>query len=61
MIEFKINYKGQDKERKDYFYVMSDGGVMRSNGHVITREVDLYYRLNHGEWVKVKSNENNQD
>ena len=54
MIHFKIHYKDSDKERTDFFYVMNDGGVMRSNGHIITDEVDLYYKIDENEWIKIK-------
>lgn len=60
MISFKIHYKGTDKVRNDFFYIMNDGGVMRSSGHIITNEVDLYYKIDDGEWIKIK-HENYKD
>ena len=54
MINFKIHHKGSDKIKDDFFYVCPDSSVMRSNGHIITNEVDLYYKIDDGEWVKLK-------
>lgn len=53
MISFKIHQKGTNKVRNDYFYVNQDGNVLRSNGHLITKEIDLYYKIDNGEWIKI--------